>query len=195
METDILENPRDIQKKRSAETKARAFSVSHPATREIKSLREKAAAVAQKADEFEAEQVNAVLAVESLLARRAEIIEGIAAIEKIVDDLKNLDNYRRDALNFCIKASLSNEQIEKSRFLIAADMVARLNAIAPAVPAFLSEKQAAAAELADEIQVFVEKHKINLSEMRDQFQASAKRENGAGRFSRLSAGFAGLIDN
>ena len=190
-----METTPTIQDQRRAEMKDAAFSVSQPATREIKSLREKAAAVAQKADEFEAEQTLGFQTVEALLARRAKALEGIFVIEKIVADLKNLDNFRRDALNFYINGALTCDPFEQNRFTTTADTIGRLNAIAPAVPAFFREKQAAAAQLADEIQAAATKHKINLSEMRDHFQVQSKQENGAGRFSKLSAGFAGLISN
>jgi hypothetical protein len=192
METTTLPT---IQDQRRTELKDTAFSVSRPASAEIKSLREKAAAMEEKAASFETEQTNAYLAVENLLDRRAKTLEGINALEKIADDVKNLDTLRRNALDFFIKSSLSREQIDKQNFIIISDTISRLTALAPAIPAYLSEKQAVAAQEADEIKATATKHRINLSEMRDHFQTRAKEENGEGRFSKLSAGFAGLIDN
>jgi hypothetical protein len=180
----------DIQQQRTEERQAEALKIAAPRAKHVADLRSKAAEIAAEADAAEAKAVQGYAALESLLERRVAVLSDVAMVQRLAADVEGSKKAARAAAIQFIRAQ---DLVGKQSVLLALDSLARLMVLAPVVPKMLEEFSDAAAELDKQIQAVAREHGIDLRAACKECAGNAAKENPPGRYTRLMAGFTGLI--
>ena len=182
-----------VQDERRAERSAAALRIAPHKSKRIADLREKAADVGGLADATEREAIQAYTALEDLLSRRRAALADLATYQKLAEDVKTATVAARAAAVRLAASARAGDLIGRQGAILAFDNVARILAVAPAIPMLLEETAACIAELSKEIQAICTQHGIDLKAIFQECGTNAASEKPPGRYTALLAGFAGLL--